>query len=135
MLFNFILSVVCSVLSGVLEATGNSGMGVLGSGITIVVSLGLLLPSLAITVRRLHDIGKSGWWYLGYILVCLACTVSFVIAFMGVILQDGTEPMIGLIAVAAIVLIAVYIIAIVWMCKPSQPHPNQYGPVPNLVSE
>ena len=25
--------------------------------------LGMLLPSLAVTIRRLHDIGKSGWWY------------------------------------------------------------------------
>ncbi|MER5871158.1 DUF805 domain-containing protein [Streptomyces sp. NPDC002044] len=23
-----------------------------------------LVPSLAVTVRRLHDLGKSGWWYL-----------------------------------------------------------------------
>ena len=28
-----------------------------------ICCLGLLLPSLAVTVRRLHDIGKSGWWY------------------------------------------------------------------------
>lgn len=26
-------------------------------------SLALFLPTLAVTVRRLHDIGKSGWWY------------------------------------------------------------------------
>jgi uncharacterized membrane protein YhaH (DUF805 family) len=26
-------------------------------------SLVLFLPTLAVTVRRLHDIGKSGWWY------------------------------------------------------------------------
>ncbi|MFD9333199.1 DUF805 domain-containing protein [Streptomyces sp. NPDC060028] len=25
--------------------------------------LATFLPSLAVTVRRLHDIGKSGWWY------------------------------------------------------------------------
>lgn len=25
--------------------------------------LGTLLPNLAVTVRRLHDLGKSGWWY------------------------------------------------------------------------
>lgn len=24
----------------------------------------LFFPSLAVTIRRLHDIGKSGWWYL-----------------------------------------------------------------------
>lgn len=28
------------------------------------LSLLLVIPSLAVTVRRLHDIGKSGWWYL-----------------------------------------------------------------------
>ena len=29
-----------------------------------VMSLALLLPGIAVTVRRLHDVGKSGWWYL-----------------------------------------------------------------------
>ena len=28
----------------------------------MVVGLAFLLPSLGIAVRRLHDIGKSGWW-------------------------------------------------------------------------
>lgn len=34
---------------------------------SIVASLGmllLLLPSLAVSARRLHDIGMSGWWLL-----------------------------------------------------------------------
>ena len=29
-----------------------------------LVVLGLLLPALAVGTRRLHDIGKSGWWQL-----------------------------------------------------------------------
>ena len=29
-----------------------------------LVSLALLLPGLAVGSRRLHDIGKSGWWQL-----------------------------------------------------------------------
>ena len=29
-----------------------------------LVSLGLLLPALAVGARRLHDIGRSGWWQL-----------------------------------------------------------------------
>lgn len=29
-----------------------------------IVSLALTIPSLAIGIRRLHDIGKSGWWFL-----------------------------------------------------------------------
>lgn len=36
----------------------------LGDAVAGLVSLGLLLPSLAVGTRRLHDIGKSGWWQL-----------------------------------------------------------------------
>lgn len=33
-----------------------------------VFSLALLLPNLGLAVRRLHDIGKSGWWlFLAFI--------------------------------------------------------------------
>ena len=41
----------------------------------VIVSLALLMPSLAAGARRLHDVGRSGWWQLliltgiGYILV------------------------------------------------------------------
>lgn len=33
-----------------------------------LLSLGLLLPSLAVAVRRLHDIGKSGWYIFMYLI-------------------------------------------------------------------
>ena len=36
----------------------------LGETINGLVALGLLLPALAAGTRRLHDIGKSGWWQL-----------------------------------------------------------------------
>ncbi|MCE7997899.1 MAG: DUF805 domain-containing protein [Rhodobiaceae bacterium] len=29
-----------------------------------LVTLGLLVPGIAVGVRRLHDIARSGWWYL-----------------------------------------------------------------------
>lgn len=29
-----------------------------------IVGFALLVPGLAVSARRLHDIGKSGWWYL-----------------------------------------------------------------------
>jgi uncharacterized membrane protein YhaH (DUF805 family) len=36
-----------------------------GSGpVSAVLGLGLLLPNLAVAVRRLHDTGRSGWWIL-----------------------------------------------------------------------
>ena len=36
-------------------------MGELFAGI---FALGLIIPNLAVSVRRFHDIGKSGWWIL-----------------------------------------------------------------------
>lgn len=63
----------------------NTGMG-LGSGLSIIILWNLIicLPSLAVTVRRLHDAGHSGWYYLismipliGVILLLVAlCTDS-----------------------------------------------------------
>ena len=32
--------------------------------VTVLLSLAVLAPNLSITARRLHDIGKSGWWQL-----------------------------------------------------------------------
>ena len=47
------------------------GIGIAGSIISSafpdfswIWSLIILVPSLALSVRRLHDIGRSGWWYL-----------------------------------------------------------------------
>jgi len=56
-LANFIVSCVLGILA---NATGS---GII-SAISSIYSLAVLLPSLAVEVRRLHDIGKSGWWLL-----------------------------------------------------------------------
>lgn len=32
--------------------------------LSYIYSIAILIPSLAVCIRRLHDIGKSGWWYL-----------------------------------------------------------------------
>lgn len=38
---------------------GNIGYGPLYS----VIALGTIIPGLAVLVRRLHDVGKSGWFF------------------------------------------------------------------------
>jgi uncharacterized membrane protein YhaH (DUF805 family) len=52
-LFNLIFGVVANVLDFALGVDGVFGL---------LYLLGLLIPGLAVTVRRLHDIDKSGWW-------------------------------------------------------------------------
>ncbi|MEN6619429.1 MAG: DUF805 domain-containing protein [Rikenellaceae bacterium] len=60
-LFYFIFSLVAMTLDNMLGIT----FGHFSSGpISGLFSIALLIPSLAVTVRRLHDIGKSGWMIL-----------------------------------------------------------------------
>lgn len=42
---------------------------------TVIAPLACVIPMIAVSVRRLHDIGKSGWYYL----LCLIPIVGFVV--------------------------------------------------------
>lgn len=60
-LFNFLITFVLGIIDGILGFTiEGSGFGFLGG----LYSLAVFIPSLAVTVRRLHDTGRSGWWIL-----------------------------------------------------------------------
>ena len=39
-------------------------LNLVSSDLAGIFSLGVLLPGIAVGTRRLHDIGKSGWWQL-----------------------------------------------------------------------
>ncbi len=47
---------------------------------TYLLSLAILVPSLAVAVRRLHDIGKSGWYYF-LCLIPLIGTIWLIVLF------------------------------------------------------
>ncbi|AGA77242.1 DUF805 domain-containing protein [Echinicola vietnamensis] len=60
-LVNFLVMMVVGIISGLLSTAFSSEVPfVLFYG---AYSLAILVPTLAVTVRRLHDIGKSGWMY------------------------------------------------------------------------
>ncbi|MDE6046721.1 MAG: DUF805 domain-containing protein [Alistipes sp.] len=64
MLVNFAINIVLSIIGGLLH------FGLLGS----IYGLAVLVPSLSVGVRRLHDMGKSGWWYL----ICLVPVLGII---------------------------------------------------------
>ncbi len=60
-LFNLILSIALGVIDASIGTyDSESGNGLLGT----LYSLATLIPSLAVGVRRIHDVGKSGWFIL-----------------------------------------------------------------------
>lgn len=60
-LFNIIFSIVAMLLDNLL-GTAFEGIGY--GLIYILYVLAVLIPGLAVTVRRLHDTGRNGWWIL-----------------------------------------------------------------------
>ena len=78
----YLLSVVAYIVAMILDSVMGSG-GALGSYglLSIVVMLGLFIPSLAAGVRRLHDTDRSGWWLL-IVLVPLVGAIVLLIFFV-----------------------------------------------------
>lgn len=58
-LINILISIAIAALENIL-GIAQGGQGVLST----IYSLVVLIPSLAIGTRRLHDTGRSGWWLL-----------------------------------------------------------------------
>jgi uncharacterized membrane protein YhaH (DUF805 family) len=62
-LFTAIVGVVAGILDAILGLRSGAEYG--GTGpIQGILQLALLIPTLAVGARRLHDIGRSGWWQL-----------------------------------------------------------------------
>ena len=115
--FALLIGLVYLVLGGIMLAGGVSmatlmdqtgapaALGPLfyvGAGLFGIFALAIIVPSIAVGIRRLHDRDMSGWWYLGFIVASMIPVVGF------------------LASIAMIVL----------MFLPGTPGPNRFGPDP-----
>lgn len=62
--FVLLYSVVYVVGVVITAVTANTSVSALGPIVLVVGILALVLPLIAVAIRRLHDTGRSGWWYL-----------------------------------------------------------------------
>ena len=53
-----------------------------------IVALLLFIPSIAVTIRRLHDTGRSGWWWF----LSLLCGIGAIILFVFCLLEGNRGP-------------------------------------------
>ena len=102
-----------------------------------IFGLAILLPGLAVQARRLHDIGKTGWWILVWVAIALLGLIPLTVGGVIFIVEwaAGGEPgsaipllIGGLVTLLALLLLAVWVI--MWMVRQGQDGPNQYGPDP-----
>lgn len=135
-LFNVIITLILSI--GWIGQFGNALMSdpdevsvamlsALGSPffiIMLVYSLVIFIPGLAVCVRRLHDIGRSGYWLLGYY------GANIVFSMIDTISHNTVVTLI-----ANLITVALSIMFIVWMFKDSEYGTNQYGPNPKGEGE
>ncbi|MDX7989048.1 DUF805 domain-containing protein [Xenorhabdus sp. 12] len=77
-LFNIIMILALTLVGSIIDES----LGVVFYGIYVIATL---IPSLAVTVRRLHDTNRSGWWFL-LVFVPIAGIAVFVFTLL-----EGTQ--------------------------------------------
>lgn len=107
-LFCCLLGFVTGIFDAILFPSVGKGTG--SGPLSLLVSLGTLLPSLGVAVRRLHDTNRSGWW----ILLPFAA-VPAVFIHMGLF---------------ALAIIGLMILQLVWYCTKGTSGDNRFGPDP-----
>jgi len=75
-LFNFLIAVGLSALGLAISAASLSP-------ISIIYGLAVLVPSLSVTVRRLHDTDRSGWW----LLICFVPFIGWLVLLIFLVLE------------------------------------------------
>lgn len=68
-LFSFIITLILTIIESLVDLTDI---------LTGLYALAVLLPSLAVSVRRLHDTGRSGWWLLIALLPLIGAIILLV---------------------------------------------------------
>ena len=111
--------------------------------IGLLVTLALIWSNVAISVKRLHDMGKSGWFVLAPYVIGFGLTIIGVVMMFGGIAASGMSdgyndgnpaaffalmgPAFGLFAIAGLVSLAF----LLWIgLTDSQPGDNRFGPNP-----
>ena len=125
-LFSLIVAVVLDAAMG-----DPNDPSVVASGISLVWSLGILIPSFAVSVRRFHDAGFSGKWLLLYLVptilffVAAASSIPVILAAVtgtltGEALAAEIVPLLGIIALPLISGFAIWVFNLVVSVLPSK---------------
>lgn len=74
----WVFVLICMIINAILGVMGII-FGALGMEIlAIIVGLALIVPSISVGTRRLHDTGRTGWWQLIYFVPIIGFIIMIV---------------------------------------------------------
>lgn len=140
-IFMVIWFVMAGSIGGLIAAgtdPNGAALPALGGGILIIMllSLAIVIPSIAVQVRRLHDTNRSGWWLGGYYLLYALYMAMAFSSVMSAAVGDPTAApapnvgMLGMTMILGLGLFVYMVVLLVFYCLPGTPGPNNYGPDP-----
>lgn len=119
-LMNMIISTVTVMIDKVLG---------LKFGVNSLYGIAMFIPILSVSVRRLHDIGKSGWILLISYIVIIICAVGLVLGMLTL----GMSSFNFWFAIPIIVMLAICIWMLVLFVKEGDDGKNKYGSDPKNI--
>ncbi len=126
-LFVIIVYVVGEIVDGLVIAPARGFIPFesdAGKPLTIIVMLALLVPHLAATVRRLHDIDRSGWWML----LLPAAVVLLYFSLPQFVILVFNQQMVAMSAIVmALVALAGLLVLLFWLTKKGDREANRFG--------
>lgn len=121
----FLFCILLGFVGGFLEGI----MGRDGATLSAIASLATFLPSLSVTVRRLHDTDRSGWWIGGFYLAMIPVGVIAGLIAAAADAAGAHDPVIGmgLMGLMMLLLFGYSIAILVFLCSRGTPGPNRFG--------
>lgn len=117
------------------EALGAFMPSIIIIGLLVLYSFAAVVPWLAMTVRRLHDVGRSGKWLFAPFISTVVAVAGSVMIFIRDYFNDGLNLMPGLIVyfIGIIMCMGFGITIFVFTVLDSKPGANKYGPNPKGI--
>lgn len=130
-IINLAIQVISYFASTVSISSGINIPSIIVNVISLLWSLYILIPSIALVVRRLHDINRSGWWYL----VFIAASIFFVVEYVMFMLDGMSDKYLPAFIIACVLLALCAIAMFVALVLPGTKGENEYGPDPKAQSQ
>jgi uncharacterized membrane protein YhaH (DUF805 family) len=87
-LFQIIVGIIFTVLQNTLRSTGLKAILIPIVIVRLIYGLGIIIPNIAVAVRRFHDIGRTGWWILFPYAIMLVASIIYPILYGSQFLHD-----------------------------------------------